>query len=1289
MDAYIKLAMAKTDKTNQLIANKYGLKRLTSLFWRYHFWLIAIMVTMVIAACAWFIDDNNNKTYLQKSRTIVQNQLSTIRARLEGKLNGNIQAVNGLISAISIEPNMSQERFAQFAAPLIDANNQLRNIAAAPNMVISLIYPIEGNKKAIGLNYLENEKQRLSAITARDSGQLVLAGPVNLVQGGRGFIGRIPVYSDHIVKGERRFWGLVSAVIDTDSLYAASGLLDKDISLDIAIFGQDKRISSGTTFYGEDSIFKQHPVLAFIELPFGNWQLAAIPKNGWPSTAKNAWELRIILLMVSLCILAPVLLLAWTNNERREQQLRLKALFELSPFGIALNDFETGEYLSVNNRLAEDTGYTLQELESLSYWDLTPKKYQLDEEKQIENLNTTGFYGPYEKEYINKQGEAYPVLLNGVLIQDSRGRNLIWSFVQNISLQKQVEKRLKDNNQQLELIIEATQVGIWDWKIQTGELSLNERWAQIIGYTLEELGEISIETWLTHAHADDLEESGNKLQAHWDGETDNYLFECRMNHRNGNVIWVLDTGKVIEWDENHKPIRMVGTHLDITEKKLAETKLAHTNESLESQMRLVKTIANAQREFIQNTDYKLAFKNLLNNINILTESELSFIGDVYYKNGQALIKLITFNSVKDNIIHPNLEESFLKNGLIFNKSDNLFVESVNSQTALFLNNPELKFNLSNLPEHHPKINNYISIPIIQKGVCIGVIGLANREMGYDNNLVNWLLPLTNTVGQLIERVASIKEKEKTELALIEAKNDAESAGRAKTEFLATMSHEIRTPMNGVLGMLTLLQRSELTPDQLKKIDIAKISAESLLSIINDVLDFTKVESGKLELEKIEFNIRDLIDDVCQSMALRIQEKNIELIIDSSELNNINITSDPVRLRQILTNLIGNAGKFTSDGEIIVRSRITNHNDGMIFHCEIEDTGIGIPASDINKLFNTFTQVDASTTRKFGGTGLGLSICKRICELMNGSISVKSEEHKGSCFSFTISVSESQSKASASITQFENMNALIIHSNQTSALAINRQLTKWKCSSKIALNGHEALKAIEDSNEFNVILIDASLSDMDGIDLCEKLKGSHPELHSRIILMTTINQVPSETEINAAGFDAHFAKPVTTKDLLLSFNACQSQPDKTSTISDSSNDHHLLPKHAHILLVEDIPFNQEVALMLLEEMGVSADVAHNGQEAVEKYKAALKGGKRYNTILMDCQMPILDGYDATRKIRELEKHTDNKAHIIAMTANAMSSDQEKCLAAGMDDYLTKPIDDKKLFSTLRKWLDKTS
>jgi PAS domain S-box-containing protein len=1254
-------------------------------FWRYSFWIVILLTSSLILVSAWFVDRNNNDAYVQKARSQVQNQLNTIRARLEGHLNSNIQAVNGLVAAISIEPNLTQERFALYAKPLIDSGNQLRNIGAAPDMVLQLIYPLENNRGALGLNYLTHEKQRQGAITARDSGQLVLAGPIDLVQGGRGFIGRIPVYSEHIVKGERRFWGLISAVIDADSLYKESGLYDEDLALDVAIFGHDKRFSDGTIFYGNEDIFTQHPVVAFIELPFGKWQLAALPSSGWPQLADDAWRLRFTMLIVALCILTPVVTLAWLNNRHRDQQIRLNALFQLSPMGIALNDFETGEYLKVNKRLIEDTGYTLKELRQLSYWDITPEKYKEQEAQQLHELTTKGTYGPYEKEYINNQGITYPVLLNGVLIEDSQGRKLIWSYIENISLQKKAEKELLEHNKQFELVINATQVGIWDWQVETGALTLNDRWAEIIGYTLNELGDISIETWLSHAHPDDLEESGNRLQAHWDGKSESYIFEGRMRHKDGHDVWVLDTGKVIEWSEQGKPKRMVGTHLDITDKKQSEQKIAQTNASLAKQIKLIKAVATTQSDFIQNRELKDPLKNVLKQFIHLTESELAFIGNVFYQDNQASIEMLTFDSIETNTIHDDIHTQFSLEGMRFTNPDNLFVQAANSQTALFLNHRELSDSSIKLPNNHPNIKNFLGIPIVQNGRCIGFIGLANRESGYDINIVNWLEPLTNTVGQLIERMAAIEEKRKTDQQLIEAKNDAEAADRAKTEFLATMSHEIRTPMNGVLGMLGLLKKSKLTQEQSRKVEIAKVSADSLLSIINDILDFSKVESGKLELENISFNIRELIDNICQSMALRTQDKQVELISDLSGLHINHIISDPVRIRQILTNLIGNADKFTNQGEITIKASIETTHEQAVFHCEICDTGVGIPKDKIGKLFQSFSQVDASTTRKFGGTGLGLSICKRICELMGGSISVDSQENVGSCFRFEIPIILDQEQADEYDTRhLDALSILVVDNNVQACQAISNQLTAWGNTPNLANTSQEALSLIND-HEFDLILIDSYLDDMNGIELGQLIRKDHPNLDTRLILMTRINQAESDNEIRQAGFNSHFAKPVTSYDLSMSFKSLEHHTTHAFTLDPRTLTTMQLPTNTKILLVEDIAFNQEVALMLLQEMNLKADLANNGEEAVNAVKAALKDNAAYDLILMDCQMPIMDGFDATRAIRELENHTDHKSLIIAMTANAMSTDKEKCLAAGMDDYLSKPVDEAQLQQTLSKWL----
>lgn len=821
---------------------------------------------------------------------------------------------------------------------------------------------------------------------------------------------------------------------------------------------------------------------------------------------------------------------------------------------------------------------------------------------------------------------------------------------------------------------------------KTGALTLNDRWAEIIGYELHELGQISIETWMTHAHPDDLEESGNRLQSHWDGKTEAYIFEGRMRHKSGHDVWILDTGKVIEWTDEGKPKRMVGTHLDITEKKQAEQKIAQTNASLAKQVKLMKAVANTQSDFIQSIDKNQSFKSLLEEIIHVTDSELAFIGKVMYENNHACIDMMAFESRQKQSIHADILDQFSREGMRFTNPENLFVQAANSQTPMFLNHPELNTSHAELPTNHPSIKNFLGIPIVQHQRYIGFIGLANRASGYDTNLINWLTPLTNTIGQLIEHMSAIEEKRKTDQQLIEAKNEAEAAGRAKTEFLATMSHEIRTPMNGVLGMLSLLKKGDLSHEQIRKVDIAKASADSLLSIINDILDFSKVESGKLELENISFNARDVIDSICQSMALRSQDKNVELITDLSGLTQSHIISDPVRIRQILTNLIGNADKFTRHGEILVKVYLKHLNGQDTLHCEINDTGIGIPKDKIEKLFNSFTQVDASTTRKFGGTGLGLSISKRICELMGGTISVESIEGQGSTFHFEIPITLDHSQTdNYDIDQLDTLDILIIDANLKSSQAISNQLNAWGNNPTIANNIEQARKLLNSQSRFDYILIDSCLDSMPGLEFGKSILTSITNINAHLILMTRLNQVESDVQIQEAGFSSHFSKPVSSFDLSRSFNSKKHHPSKTLEKLPQQSHISQIHKNKKILLVEDIAFNQEVALMLLQEMGLSADVANNGEEAVNKIKDGLNSSEPYDVILMDCQMPIMDGFDATRAIRKLEAFTSHKTNIIAMTANAMNSDKEKCLESGMDDYLSKPVDEAQLQQTLARWL----
>ncbi|MEZ5506348.1 MAG: PAS domain S-box protein [Gammaproteobacteria bacterium] len=476
------------------------------------FSLLLMLLSLVLAG--YFVDRANNAVALDHARSDVLQELSVLRARLEGQININLQSVQGLVAAIALEPDMDQARFADYARPLVTPATQLRNIAAAPDMIVRMTYPLEGNERVIGFDLTALPEQRSSAERAAQQSSMVVDGPISLVQGGVGIVGRIPIrYTDQ--DGQERFWGLISAVIDADRLYEVVGLTAASQHLQIAMRHVGANGQPGVPFYGAAGIFVANPVLVDITLPSGSWQMAALPVGGWPKRADNAWLLRLAMLGLGLLILLPSLVAFWQIRKSQEQTTRLRGLFELSPIGIALNDFSTGQFIDGNAALIRPSGYSLEEFGKLSYWDLTPQEYEAQEQHQLEQLRTQGRYGPYQKEYIRKDGSRYPVKLNGMLIHDASGRTLIWSIVEDISARKQAERQLAESRQQLALIIDGTGVGIWDWDIPSGATHFNERWAEIIGYRLDELEPVSISTWQAHAHPEDLVHSGRLLEAHW------------------------------------------------------------------------------------------------------------------------------------------------------------------------------------------------------------------------------------------------------------------------------------------------------------------------------------------------------------------------------------------------------------------------------------------------------------------------------------------------------------------------------------------------------------------------------------------------------------------------------------------------------------------------------------------------------------------------------------------------------------------------------------------------------
>ncbi|NEO25954.1 MAG: PAS domain-containing protein, partial [Kamptonema sp. SIO4C4] len=960
--------------------------------------------------------------------------------------------------------------------------------------------------------------------------------------------------------------------------------------------------------------------------------------------------------------------------------------------------------------------------------------------------------------------------VSGVLVPDvdTQGQvNGYYALITDISDRALAQLALQESQQRLQEIITTINQVIFVRSLETGEfLYVSPTYEAVWGRSCETLYQ-NPDAWLEAIHPDDLPLVQQSVAEQFTPQ--DIQREYRIIRPDGEIRWLFVQVNIVH-DEAGTPLKLVGMAVDITDRKQVEIALqesesrfqAISNSSPANIYILVRRRVDGSFYFEHmsraiETIHEIPVSAILADANLLLECIHPEDRAGYEAAVQESLATLQPFAHEWRIINPSGQIKWLQGnsspqqrengdiawyGVVLDITDRKEAEAalqakteeldrffttaldllcIASMDGDFLKlNPQwektLGYPLSEL--EGARFLDYVHPDDVESTLevldCINT-GEAhpyflNRYRCRDGSY-RWIEWRSVPSGTLIYAAArDITERVESEETLRQAKEQAEAATKAKSEFLAAMSHEIRTPMNGVLGMLNLLQNSELTPEQRSQAHIAQTSAESLLLLINDILDFSKVEAGKLNLEYLDFNLHSLLREIAQAMALQAQDKGLELILDLKGLDTSYVQGDPGRLRQIFTNLISNAIKFTDQGEIVIQCHWHTTVAQQHFTTSVCDTGIGIPPDKLDELFESFSQVHSSSDshserlrqRQYGGTGLGLAITQKLCHLMGGEISVESELGQGSCFQFTIPLAASQEAPQAPHSlDLQGLTLLVVDDNATSRQVLTQQLEQWGATVVTAADGFAALALCEAEVQqkttqplFDLALLDRHMPKMDGLKLTQTLQQDARFQDIPLILLTHLNHQEEIAFLATLGVSGYCAKPVTPQDLVKTITQVR---DGKPLSPDLSQNGQLLgetpltplrdrwPNRTRLLLVEDNQVNQMVVRGLLKKLGLEVELAFNGIEALHALASAPQKNP-YTAVLMDCQMPEMDGYEASRKIRQGEAGDRNQLiPIIAMTANAMQGDREQCLAAGMDDYLAKPVNPQALEQILEKWL----